>query len=167
MKVFDKKDVITCVNAEDAKKYIGKLGYFANGLIGFDAIDHFAAYSLDDVQLGIDKPFFYREQNFALFLPEDKVKEIEEPKWRAFKSIKEFADTLGIENEFLIGKSITWRAKDKHSRQGVSLITNIASLSENEIFITLGSQTYIIGRLFTDLEWLDKDGNWRVFGVKE
>ena len=79
-KTFDKKDVFTCVNAEDAKAYIGGLGYFANTLNGFKNIQYFAPYSLDDIQVGRDKPFFYRKDSFALFLPADKVKEVEEVK---------------------------------------------------------------------------------------
>ena len=80
MKTFDKKDIFTCVTAEEAIAYVGNNGYFADFLSGFNHIDCFAPYSLDKVQIGTDKPFVYRTKSYALFLPSNKVKETEEKK---------------------------------------------------------------------------------------
>ena len=79
MKTFDKKDVYTCVTAEEAKKYVGELGYPSNSLNKLKTlINNFAPYSLDKIELDNDKPFFYRDDGFLFFLPADKVKEVEE-----------------------------------------------------------------------------------------
>lgn len=168
MKTFDKKDVYSWANCEEVNQYMGKEGYFAESISILERdIEQQHTSRLIGVNTTEVCCFHARNKgNYSLFLPIDKVKKPEK-KWRAFKNIREFADTLGIENKFLVGASVKWRYKNKHSNQGVSLITNTFISPEEEIFITLGFQTYIIGRLFTDLEWLDKDGNWQPFGVKE
>lgn len=79
MKTFDRKDVYSVLNAEEAKKYVGKLGYPSNSLNKLKTlINNFAPYSLDKIELDNDKPFFYRKDGFLFFLPVDKVKEVEE-----------------------------------------------------------------------------------------
>lgn len=157
MKTFDKKDVITCVNAEDAKKYIGKLGYFANGLNGFSNIDYFAPYSLDNVQVGIDKPFFYREKNFALFLPEDKVKEVKkEKKWRAFRTFEEFILVLGT-----IGCHVRFRFKDDISNEFLALIVGFNYEAQT---VTINNSIYSFKELFKKFEFY-KNQEWQPFGV--
>lgn len=80
MKTFDKKDVLTVVTVEEARKYIGKEGYFAdrysdlegliedNLLVKLIAIDSDCSYCFRSLNVG----------DYGLFLPIDKVKEIEE-----------------------------------------------------------------------------------------
>lgn len=164
MKTFDRKDIITCINAEDAKKYISKLGYFANGLNGFANIDYFAAYSLDNVQVGIAKPFFYKEQNFALFLPEDKVKEIEESeKYRPFKAMLEFVNTVGKR----VGEDIRLRAKSSDPFESSFLIDGYTETSKYELkYIYLSGIKFTPKELFDNYEWFF-NGTWKPFGVEE
>lgn len=166
MKTFDKKDVITCINAEDAKKYVGKLGYFANGLNGFANIDYFAAYSLDNVQVGIDKPFFYREKNFALFLPEDKVKEVEESKkYRPFKTLQEFKDALEIDG---IGDWIQFRFKDEPTLNYFVIFNGYVKDEKDQLYgVCLGSYSFSIQHLFEHFEYSVEKDQWKPFGVEE
>lgn len=163
MKTFDKKDIFTCVNAEDAMSYIGNNGYFADSLSGFNHIDCFAPYSLDEVQIGTDKPFVYRKKSFALFLPNDKVKEIKEPKkYRPFETMEEFIKTVGD-----IGSIITYRTKKESSHEMKGMFTGYMWDSAcRDWIIGLGANLYRLDNLFELAEYKYKN-NWRPFGVLE
>ena len=79
MKTFDKKDVFTCLNAEDAKVYIGKEGYLADSLYNLrNAIqDNENTFELETIN---DDSYYGRfrscDSDYMLFLPADKVKEV-------------------------------------------------------------------------------------------
>lgn len=97
MKKFDIKDVFSWSNAEDAKQYIGKQGYFADNLNDLQECvsnNNFKTlFSLDlDPETDVDSIFSITESDYyyALFLPEEKVKEVEEKKYRPFKNVAEF-----------------------------------------------------------------------------
>lgn len=82
MKTFDKKDVYSWSNAEDAKKYIGKEGYFSNNFSALKikvrncdeltVLKNIDSYGI--CCFNTDEHF----EGFGLFLPADKVKEVEE-----------------------------------------------------------------------------------------
>lgn len=94
MKTFDKKDVFSWSNAEEAKTYIGKTGYFNND---FESIKR--AIELGDPavldRVDTNSIWCFKALGvslcFGLFLPADKVKEVEKPKkYRPFKNVAEF-----------------------------------------------------------------------------
>ena len=99
MKTFDKKDVFTVLTAEDAKNYIGKEGYLSDTLINLqNRVDNSVHETLDSINELQPYPFSANGLSSLLFLPFDKVKEVEEPKkWRPFKDIGEFQN---ITNKF-------------------------------------------------------------------
>lgn len=163
MKTFDKKDIFTCVTADEAITYIGNNGYFANSLSGFNHIDCFAPYSLDEVQIGTDKPFVYKKESYALFLPADKVKEVEEPKkWRPFNCIEEVFVTLNKD----VGSFITYRTKDFPLRTITTTITGYTKEKNKEDQIQIGAGMIELSNCFEGIEiWNGKD--WQPFGVEE
>lgn len=170
MKTFDKKDVYSWSNAEKAKQYIGKQGYFGDSIAELDnKIQGVFKNILTDIFASdTDRASFPfgndDEETWSLFLPADKVKEVEEPKkWRAFKDLSEFANTLELDK--LIGAEIGFRYKDDHTISSQAIITRIEFHSTNNIVITLGGQGWGIRRLFQELEWLDRDGKYKPFGV--
>ena len=93
MKTFDKKDVYSWSNCEEAKTYIGKTGYFNND---FESIKR--AIELGDPavldRVDTNSIWCFKALGvslcFGLFLPADKVKEVEEKKYRPFKNVAEF-----------------------------------------------------------------------------
>lgn len=159
MKTFDRKDIFTIATAEDAKKYVGKLGYPSNSLNKLKTlINNFAPYSLDKIDLDNDKPFFYREDGFLFFLPADKVKEVkEEKKWRAFEDHNEFKAWVGKN----VGETI--RTREISSKYDTEdLITRLSDKT-----ICLASTYYTYDELFNQFEWLNPRNEWQPFGVEE
>jgi hypothetical protein len=159
MKQFDKKDIFTCVNAEDAMSYIGDNGYFADSLSGFYHIDCYAPYSLDKVRIGTDHPFVYRTKSFALFLPANKVKEVEEPKYRPFKSTSEFLKF------YKVGQVIHLKNKNDNLEQLTSIV---AVFIRCYCCVCLGINHGALAfeDLFKKYE-IEIDGKWQPFGVEE
>lgn len=163
MKTFDKKDIFTCVTADEAIAYIGNNGYFANSLSGFNHIDCFAPYSLDEVQIGTDKPFVYKKESYALFLPANKIKDVEETKkWRAF-IFEEFTKIYSMNKPLKIfiyrekGTNITFFALYNGYVKGGEISS-----------INLGGQFYTLQTLFDKYELFNDDlGKWQPFGVQE
>lgn len=84
---FDKKDVFTLVTAEEAKAYIGKQGYFGDSFQELErAIKETGSNELAEVfpDEHIDRVFRPQDYKsayslflYGLFLPSDKVKEVE------------------------------------------------------------------------------------------
>lgn len=97
-KTFDRKDVYSVLNAEDASQYVGTKGYFADTLSCLnEKVRKNMLDPLDDVNQLHDFPFISYVTGFLFFLPADKVKEVEEEKkWRAFKDIEEFKKETGL-----------------------------------------------------------------------
>ena len=179
MKTFDKKDVCTIVNAQTAYKYIGDNGYFSNHLdpdlrnwrygellsiLNYDwtYIDNVFGIATQDPD---NEEKLITTDYYGLFIPSNKVKEVEEPKkWRAFKSLDEFADALGVCH--LVGTEIIFRNKGASELLRKSMITEMSTTSNNS-FVTLGSLGFSLKSLFDAYEWLNKDGVWQPFGVLE
>lgn len=167
MKKFDIKDVFSWSNAEDAKQYIGKQGYFADNLNDLQECvsnNNFKTlFSLDlDPETDVDSIFSITESDYyyALFLPADKVKEVEEKKWRAF-TLEEFC------NRFSIGTKISFRRKDK-TRSIYGLFEGCQTdIDETETLqiIIICNLWYTLNDLFETYEYLDEHGEWQTFGV--
>ena len=170
---FDKKDVFSWSNAEEAKQYIGKEGYFADvccsdksywqkaKLVGVRCDDSISEVFVSSVLIeDCDDETLV----FGLFIPADKVKRPEK-KWRPFKTIEEFKNALGLG----FGFTLVYRRKDEPDMEFVLAFTGykryrpLGSLYS----ISLGGTFYLVIHLLNDYEWQDKDGNWQPFGVKE
>lgn len=161
MKTFDKKDVYSWNNAEEAKKYIGKEGYFTDyfseNLDDWDK-DKLVAIHQDESLLSV----FQSKQSFhGLFLPADKVIE---KQWRAFKDFEELVRTLhqGVSSE------IIYRTKKEPLRKITTLIMGYITEDNHEDLIILGISTLPLSSYFKEIEiWNDREKQWQPFGVKE
>lgn len=112
-KNFNLKDVLGRDETEEAKVYVGKLGYFANDL---DDLDHAITYIPEQThelvtikQTGTDNKYVARLRAFKYFLPLDKVKKTEPTKTNTEfniqsiplgKVIRVFTSNLCITGEF-------------------------------------------------------------------
>lgn len=161
MKTFDRKDIFTIANVEDAKEYVGKLGYPSNSLSKLkQLVNNFSPYSLDKIEIDNDKPFFYRHNNFLFFLPADKVIEIEEKKWRAFKNL----DDLKTYANKSVGSILVYRQKNKDQTMRTSVITDYIFTAD---CIFIGNKVFFFETLFDEYELLNEHGIWQPFGVEE
>ena len=112
-KNFNLEDVLGRDETEEAKVYVGKLGYFANDL---DDLDHAITYLTEQThelvtikQTGTDNKYVARLRAFKYFLPLDKVKKTEPTKANTEfniqsiplgKVIRVFTSNLCITGEF-------------------------------------------------------------------
>jgi hypothetical protein len=98
-------------------------------------------------------------EGFGLFLPADKVKEVEEKKWRAFKDFNEFKFWTGKG----VGSVIIYR--DKLTNDELEAVITRSKLYEN--FVEIGAVEYTFKELFDQWEWLSNRNEWQPFGVEE
>jgi hypothetical protein len=166
--VFDRKDVFSWSNAEEARQYIGQEGYFSD--ICYNDLTLWNKAELIDISCDSDTASVFTEEcgdeenfSFGLFLPIDKVKQQEEKKWRPF-TLDEFNKI------FEIGQVITTRPRLKSNfvtgkwlDLGYSLFTNDC----DEEHILLSIHYYTLEDLFNRYEYQDESENWRRFGVEE
>ena len=112
-KNFNLEDVLGRDETEEAKVYVGKLGYFANDL---DDLDHAITYIPEQThelvtikQTNTDNKYVDRLRAFKYFLPLDKVKKIEPTKTNTEfniqsiplgKVIRVFTSNLCVTGEF-------------------------------------------------------------------
>ena len=168
MKTFDRKDVYSWSNAEDAKQYIGEKGYFGDSIAELDCkiqgvfknilTDIFAS---DTDRASI--PFGNNdEETWSLFIPTDKVKEVEEKKYRPFETIEEFVKTIGD-----IGTIITYREKKEPSQEMRGIFTGYMwDRACRGWILGLGATLYRLENLFELAEYKYKN-EWQPFGVEE
>lgn len=167
MKKIDIKDVFSWSNAEDAKQYIGKKGYFADNLNDLQECvsnNNFQTlFSLDlDPETDVDSIFSITEidYKYALFIPAEKVKEVEEPKkYRPFKNADEFRDYLGF--NFIVNLSIKIEEKITSERYELAIIGFFTNGLVLPIYCDLTFE-----ELFSKFN-ICIDGKWQPFGVLE
>ena len=169
MKTFDIKDVFSWSNAEEAKQYIGEKGYFADNLNDLQECvsnNNFQTlFSLDlDPETDVDSIFSITEidYKYALFIPAEKVKEVEEKKYRPFETIEEFIKTIGD-----IGTIITYREKKEPSQEMRGIFTGYMwDRACRGWILGLGATLYRLENLFELAEYKYKN-EWQPFGVEE
>lgn len=160
MKTFVKKDIFSWTNAEDAHCYVGKDGYFSNTLISLEnAIDLNKIHTLKEIN-PIHGLSFIAENHaqYSFFLPADKVKEVEEKKWRACKNFEEFKACTHRD----IGDVIVFKEKNTEPIN-TALVTGYHKSCLHKL--GLGYMCYSFQELFNNYLWLDTNNNWLPFGV--
>ena len=168
MKTFDRKDVLTLATVEDAKKYINKYGYFADRYSYLEELvkDNLLAKL---IYIDSDSTYCFRSLNageYGLFLPADKVKEIEEPKrWRPFKDRDEFKEVTGLK----VGDTILFKEKNyAPCCSNEAFILSLANKPAGLMFIILGGLRTSNRILFDKYEYSKDNGEtWLPFGVEE
>lgn len=175
--LFNKEDIFTIVNAEEARWYIGKKGYFASTLAelkkNISSDSHILSDILND---NASARFMYADkctdQVFELFLPANKVKKLKK-QWRPFKTIGEFKKTLGDKKgdvfiPLSLGDEITYRPKSDITTELHVIFNGYKIINNQFIYVLLGVWFYYLKDLFDRYEFLDKKTNqWKLFGVEE
>ena len=175
MKTFNKKDVFSISNAEDAKKYIGQKCYFEDSFNGLQyCIDNnikgflkcVRDYDNDDstvdcifvadCDIGVMDGRYIT--SFGLCLPCELVKK-EEPKYRAFKSVEEFKSVVGE-----IGSVIHFKPINCNAKFSV-IFSGILETEFGKTNVLIGAMVHDFAELFEDYA-LIKDGKEVPFGVK-
>ena len=162
MKTFHKKDVFTLVTAEEAKTYIGKTGYFNND---FESIKR--AIELGDPavldRVDTNSIWCFKALGvslcFGLFLPADKVKEVEEKKYRPFNNIQEFL------NQYKVGQVVHLRNK-KNNIEQLTLIVAVFLRCYCCVCLGLNASALPLKELFEEYE-IKINEKWQPFGVLE
>lgn len=165
MKIFEKKDVYSWANAEEAKEYIGGKGYFVDSLTELENdIKNGRIFILKDIDAETALSTF-KTRNFTktLFLPADKVKEIEEPKkYRPFLNIEEFKKiTYGDFCTSCIGETIQIEHKITSERYDLMIVGTF----QNGLVLPLYGELNM-KQLFDTFK-LCLIGKWQPFGVEE
>lgn len=172
-KHFDVADVFGPDDGEQAKGYIGKLGFFEDDL---DDLEKAIAYSPEQVYklvriklIDCENKYVIGACSFKYFLPLEKVKKTEpvkkEVKYRPIKNMFEFSYILGgtdWEVPFSVGDRFLIRRKqDKHQLK--ILLTAIEFNDNHEIVFINGMTPQA---LLEDYELEDISGKFIPFGVE-
>lgn len=173
-RIIEGKRPLSCMDTDEAKKFIGKKGYFAGDLSTYQKLDYFQKWTLKEIKNNISRCFKddYISEWWYYFLPEEWVKEKEpEPEWKPYD-----LDTLR-EDKIHFGKAITFRRKtEDNSARIITAIYNGKSENSdnlNDSEILLGCEWFGFQRLFEDYEIFDNvyGGSnvykWRPFGYQE
>ena len=158
-RIKDTGSILTCFTAEDAKKYVGQKGFFADEIYAYHDLDHVDFRTLDRVD--DDHVPFVVPGNlcYQFFLPAEFVRPAEEKKWRPF-TLDEFL------KRFPLLSPVTYREK-KHSNCFTLCVTGYGCLEHGTAMVYLGGFHNGLNTLFDCYELKDKDGNWTPFGVEE
>ena len=178
-RIIEGKKPLTCFDAEEAKQFIGKQGYFANCLRVFKTIEYFKPWTLtaiDEKEEHCFKDDATVRDYWVYFLPAEWVQEKEpEPVWKPYD-----LDAWRNDN-FRIGSAITFRIKPKTEQDSKNLpVKTMVYLGHEErsndldnIIIYIGTIGYSFQYLFENYEIFDdkyeKLGcpKWRPFGYQE
>ena len=172
---FDKKDVFSISNAEDAIQYIGQECYFEDSYAGLQyCIDNNIRGFLKCVRVGDDDTaadcIFLADcainlmddrcfRSFGLCLPCEVVKK-EEPKYRAFKSVEEFKSVVGE-----IGSVIHFKPKNCNANYCV-IFSGILETEFGKTNVLIGAMVHDFAELFEDYA-LIKDDKEVPFGIND
>lgn len=158
-------DILTCVNTEEAKQFIGQRGYFADNIALFDNLDE-RRYAILEAIINSDNDSSFRSHGgvsyWRYFIPECRLKP-KETKYVQFQTTYDLDGTqlyLGCIIDFVNTKFL-----DVVHRAIINEITYDDNTKEL-IDITLGSTTYSFESLFNDYQLLGHEGKWIPFGKK-
>lgn len=169
MKTFNMEDIISWYNHDEAEKYIGKEGYFADTI---EALKNYVERNIIEILGEIDPDnsecftvnySSYGKINYSFFLPAEKVKEVEEKKWRPFRSIDEFKNKTGLDLLHIVHYRLTSNGSIVSTGYGV--ITDFCTSGDKTDYITIGDTSFNLNELF-NYEYKD-DNEWKPFGVLE
>lgn len=157
-------DILTCTNVDEARKFIGYAGYYADGICLFDNLSE-RRYGILESVTDCDEPFTPHgaTTHWRYFLPECLLK----PKEKIYKpyNLVEFMD------QFTIGRPVHFRRKDaKKLNHYLAFLGYWDELCEGEIntYISFGSHYFSLDVLFNEYEWQDSGSlDWNIFGVEE
>jgi len=157
--IFDKKDVFTALNREEAEIYVGEKGYYCYRMHEWMPCEllkiHFDEdYDVRNVFTILDHK---TELECPMFLPADKVK-IPKTEYRPFKSLEEFL------KEYPLGSTITYKKNDIDS-VWTTIVTGVVKGAFSDFIQLSNRELRFTDMLFDDYKIL-KDNKWIPFGTK-
>ena len=155
-------DIFSCINADEARKFIGQRGYFTDYICGFSNLNGNRFGVLDDVEdvECYDLPFKIGDGHFChwrYFIPESSLKPVEK-KYRPFTDTKEFF----IKTNFEVGDLIHIRSKPNNYEYHLLII---GWTDEGLMLGNFSEMTF--DELFDKFELWDGEDNFIPFGVEE
>lgn len=153
---------------EDAERYVGTLGYFADSLDAFSDLGA-CKYGMLYTVYADERLFPLNKRRavdgnplecFAFFLPAAYV---EAKTWRPYTRNE-------MLNVFLIGHPIAFRKKGCTAMHRLAFGGYYAydePVAGEDTFILIGNDTFTLKELFAVYEWKDSCDNWHRFGVEE
>ena len=173
MKTFNKKDVFSIANAEDAIQYIDHECYFEDSFNGLQyCIDNNIKGLLKDVRddddnavdciFVVDRSDSRGFRSFGLCLLCELANMEKNPKYRAFKSIEEFKYVVGE-----IGSVIRFKPINCNANYCYCVIfSGILETEFGRTNVLIGAMVHDFAELFEEYV-LVKDGKELPFGIKE
>ena len=164
-RIFPAKRPLTCFDAEYAKQFEGKEGYFANSIDEFCNLNDVIDGRLFDVDDSTNTPFDCSDEvsddyYYSFFLLKEWVKEPEK-KWRPF-SLTEWRHI------YAIGDEIVFRMKDSDTVRAF-MFCGLYSDHDDDLpgkgVINLGGELFVLQNLFDQFE-LRRNDDWQPFGVE-
>lgn len=154
-RIIDGKRPLTCFDTDEAEKYIGKLCYISDEYDQFRALELIEPTILKGVE-DCEVPFHYgdKDRQADFCLPCEWV--TEEKKYRPYT----------IE-DFEMFEIVVFREKSNPSMEYHVRYNGYRKYDNNVYKVILGNISYTLNDLFEDFEYLDSDGEWKPFGVKE
>ena len=172
---FNKKDVFSISNAEDAEKYISQECYFEDSYAGlqycidndikgvlkdinkFDE-DHVDCIFVAECSINLMDNRCFR--SFGLCLPCALIKTVENPKYRAFKSVEEFKSVVGE-----IGSVIHFKPINCNANYSV-IFSGILETEFGKTNVLIGGMVHDFAELFEEYV-LIRNGKEVPFGIKD
>ena len=160
-RIINGKRPLTCFDIEEAEKYIGKLCYMCdeyNLFYQLNLIEPAILMGVEDCEI----PFHNGQDKQAEFcLPCEWIGK--EKKYRPY-TLQEFKGNLP--KMIFPDDLIHFRDKDTGFEEYAQRYNGYIMNSQDTV-ICLGSREYSLKDLFENFEYLDKDGEWNIFGVEE
>ena len=158
IKTFDRKDVFSWSNADEAEKYVGKSGYFSDCCC--DDLQDWSYGELTQIHPDCDITEIFANDNrcsYGLFIPEDQIKK--EMEYRPFKNQDE------IRKYFNRATTLCCPLHLEHKRTAEKFTLMVTGFFDNGLVLPLyGALT--CEQLF-DMFILYRDGKQKPFGVLE
>lgn len=171
-RIIDGKKPLTCLDAEQAKLFIGKECYFSDFASKYEKIEdiekansiNYRKDVLTYVNSGGQECAFTdsKKNNFRYCLPVEWTEEKQaEFKWRAY-TIAEFQET------FTVGRAVRFRRKDAPTKEHLLAFGGYYTLHDGRVSILFGIHLYTLEELFEQYEWQEfYTDEYRPFGVEE
>ena len=174
-RIIEGKKPLSCIDTDEAKKFIGKEGYFSGSLSIYKNLDYFDKWTLTEIKDDASRCFKDGRLSewWDYFLPAEWVREKEpEPVWKPYD-----LDSLREDN-FILGHAVVMRQKfvaKEPARIHTVIYLGHSENAENlnDVEILLGNIWFGVQRLLDDFEIFDdkygKTGQpeWRPFGYQE
>lgn len=161
-RIIEGKRPLTCFDAEEAKQFIGKEGFFTNELNKFSDLNETPKTTLKNIWSKNETYCFITSGTIhKYFLPLEWVKE-EKPK-KKYRSYKDYDELC---EDFSVGQCITYRDKDCNCIYYAEIVEAFVH-TDGDVFVGIGNAVRSLSGWFQTIEVKDQETDtWVPFGVK-